>query len=212
MFGSSFGDLAFRRVRSHRTHRSRMSSTYLRSISSSSFINCALVYLPSLSFLDAYRGRPGRVLERVFRVCGRRPCTAALRTFRNVLPAISTAFRRSLLLGSERRRLLASSFCCHASFLIASMPGPAHQPCAPRGRLEGGASSAAVESMTSAMSFAMSLMQVPSGTGGSTVTISFTTWHRRVGSLIWSAVLGVSLVLSLLLRFATDLRGMRSFT
>ena len=73
----------------------------------------------------------------------------------------------------------------HAAFISASTPGPAHQPCAPRGRLERGTNSAAVESMTSAMSVAMSLMmQVPSGVGGSASTIAFATWKRRFGSVI----------------------------
>ena len=76
--------------------------------------------------------------------------TAALRTFLRYFPAIFTAFRRLLLWGSARRCLLAPSLCCHAAFISASTPGPAHQPCAPRGRLERGTKSAAVESMTSA--------------------------------------------------------------
>ena len=105
-----------------------------------------------------------------------------------------------LLWGSLRRHLLASSsLCCHAAFISASTPGPAHQPCAPRGRLERGASSAVVESMTSTMSVAMSLMQMPSGVDGSAATIAFASWHRRIGSAInrlRSAVFGVSLVLS----------------
>ena len=87
--------------------------------------------------------------------------TAALRTSRRFFPAIFTAFRRLLLLGSARRCLLASSLYCHAVFISASTPGPAHQTRAPRGRLEHGNNSAAVESMTSAMSVVMSLMQVP---------------------------------------------------
>ena len=99
--------------------------------------------------------------------------TAALRTFRRFFLAIFTAFRRLLLWGSARRCLLASSLCCHAAFISASTPGPAQQPCAPRGRLERGTKSAAVESMTSAMSVAMSLMQAPSGIGGSASTIVF---------------------------------------
>ena len=64
--------------------------------------------------------------------------------------------------------------------------------------------------MTSAISVAMSLMQVPSGIGGSASTIGFATWHRRFGSVInrlRSANFGVSLVLSLFLRFGADLRG-----
>ena len=65
-----------------------------------------------------------------------------------------------LLWGSARKCLLAFSLCCHAAFISASTPGPAHKPCAPRGRLERVANSAAVEIMTSAMSLTMSLMQV----------------------------------------------------
>ena len=86
--------------------------------------------------------------------------------------------------GFARRGLLASFLCCHAAFISASTPGPAHQPCAPRGCSERSTKSAAVESMTSVMSVAMSLMQVPSGIGGSASTIVFATWHRRCGSVI----------------------------
>ena len=64
-----------------------------------------------------------------------------------VFPAIFTTFRRMLVWGSARRCLLASSLCCHAAFISASTPGPAHQLCAPRGRSERGTSSAAVERM-----------------------------------------------------------------
>ena len=60
-------------------------------------------------------------------------------------PAIFTAFRRLLLWGSARKCLLASSLCCQAAFVSASTSGPAHQPCAPRGRLERGTNSAPVE-------------------------------------------------------------------
>ena len=66
----------------------------------------------------------------------------------------------------------------------------------------------------SAMAVAMlQIMRLPSGIGGSVAT--FVTWHRRFGSAInrlRSAVLGVSLVLSLPLRFCADLYGMRIFT
>ena len=55
-----------------------------------------------------------------------------------VFPAIFTTFRRLLLWVSARRFLLASSRCCHAAFISASIPGPAHQPYAPCGRLERG--------------------------------------------------------------------------
>ena len=132
--------------------------------------------------------------------------TAALRTFRRFFPAIFC----------EVLRVSVSShpLCCHDAFISASTPGPAHQPCAPRSRLERGTNSAAGESMTSAMSVAMSPIQVPSGIGGSASTIAFATWHRRFGSVInrsRSASFGVSLVLSLFLRFGADLRGMRTF-
>ena len=131
-----------------------------------------------------------------------------------VSPAIFTAFRRLLVWGSARRYLVASSLCCHAAFISSFTPGPAHQPCAPRGRLERGTNLAAVESMTSAMSVAMSLMQVPSGIGGRASTIAFAIWNRKLGSVInrlRSASFGVSLVLSVFLRFGADLRGMRTF-
>ena len=136
-----------------------------------------------------------------------KPSTAALRTFRRFFPVISTAFRRLLWWGSARRCLLASSLCCHAAFISASKPGPAHQPCAPRGRLERGTNSA--------VSVAMSLMmQLPSGIGGSASTIAFATWHRSFGSVInrlRSASFGVSLALPFFLRFGADLHGMRTF-
>ena len=57
-------------------------------------------------------------------------------------------------------------------------------------------------------------MQVPSGIGGGASTIAFATWNRRFGSVInrlRSASFGVSLVLSLFLRFGADLCGMRTF-
>ena len=121
----------------------------------------------------------------------------------NVFPAIFTAFRRFLLWGSARRCLLASSLFCHAA--------SAHQPCAPRRRLERGTNSTAVEIMTSSMSVAMSLMQVPSGIDGSASTIAFVTWHRRFGSAInrlRSASFAVSFILTFFFWFCADLRGM----
>ena len=69
-----------------------------------------------------------------------------------------------------------------------------------------------VESITLAMSVALSLMQVSSRIGFSASTIAFATWHRRFGSVInrlRSTSFGVSLVLSLFLRFGADLRGMQ---
>ena len=116
--------------------------------------------------------------------------------------------------GSARRFFLASSLYVYAAFISASISGSAYQLCAPRGRLERGTNPAAVESMTSAMSVAMSLIQVLSGIGGSASNIAFATWYRRFGSvvnLLRSASFRVSLVLSLFLRFGTDLRGMRTF-
>ena len=101
------------------------------------------------------------------------------------LPNVFSSHLHSLLnvaaWGSARRVLLASSLCCHAAFISASTSVPAHQPCAPCGRLERGTDSAAVESMTSAMSVAMPLMQVPSGIGGIASTVAFATWRRRFG-------------------------------
>ena len=67
-----------------------------------------------------------------------------------------------------------------------------------------------MESMTSTMSVAMSLLQAPSGIGGSATTIAFATWYQRFESAInrlRSTVFGVSLALSLFLRFGADLRG-----
>ena len=46
MFGSSLGDSALRRVWNHRTHRSRMSSTFLRRTPFSSGVRRAAVSLP----------------------------------------------------------------------------------------------------------------------------------------------------------------------
>ena len=129
---------------------------------------------------------------------------ASSRMFQMVLPAIFTAFRRLRLWGFARRCLLVSSFDCHAAFIPIPTPGPAQN-----GRSERGASSAAVESMTAAMSVATSLMQVPSGIGGHATTIVFATWYRRFGPAInhlRSAVSGVSLALSLFVRFVALMR------
>ena len=83
---------------------------------------------------------------------------------RRILIAFFTAFRRSLLWGSGRRRVFTSSLCCHVALISSSTPGSTYKSCAPREGLEHVASSAAVESMTPAMSVVMSLMQVvPSG-------------------------------------------------
>ena len=101
----------------------------------------------------------------------------SLRTFCRVFQPSSRPFEgcwcEVLRVGSPSPPL-----CCHAAFISASTPGSAHEPCAPRGRLKRDAGSAAVESMTSAMSVTMSVMQVPSGIGGSAATIAFASWHR----------------------------------
>ena len=167
--GSSLGDLALRRVWNHRTHRSRMSSTSLRGTPFS-----------SLTYVELQSCFPSRFI--VIR-CLYKPAWSPPRQFADEVPkeaqhgslahlpkefpAIFTAFRRLLLWDSARRVLLASSLCCHAALISAFTLGPAHQPCAPFGRLEGRNDSAAVESMMSTMSVAISLMQVPSGIGGS---------------------------------------------
>ena len=67
--------------------------------------------------------------------------------------------------------------------------------------------------MTSAMSAAISPMQVPLGVGGSAALVALAMWRRRFGSAITrcrSAVLGVAVVLSLLILFGADLPGMRT--
>ena len=219
MFGSSLGDLALRSVWNLRTHRSRMSSTSFRRTP-----------LLSLTYAELRSGFPSRfivlkVLVEAGLVAFSSACfefakevpkdaqRGSLAHLPKFFPAIFTAFRKLLLWGSARRCLLASSLYCHAAFPSASTPGPAHQTCAPRGRLERDTNSATVESMKSAMSVAMSLIQVPSGIGGSASTVASATWHRRFGSVInrlRSASLGVSLVLSLFLRFGANLRGMRT--
>ena len=45
-----------------------------------------------------------------------------------VFPAIFTTFGRLLLWGSARRCLLASSLCCHAAFISASIRAPRTNP------------------------------------------------------------------------------------
>ena len=165
MFGSSLGDLALRRVWNHRTHRSRMSSTSLRRTPS-----CGLASLPGSLTQGTCRSRLGRLLDCVFRLANEVPNEAqhgSLAHLPKILSSIFTAFRRLLLWGSARRCLLAFSPCCHAEFISISTLGPAHQQYAPRGRLERGTNSAIVKSMTSAMSLAMPLMQVPSEFGSS---------------------------------------------
>ena len=178
MFGSSLGDLALRRVWDHRTHRSRMSSTSLRRTPFSSLAYAELRSRFASRFIvlrclqkPAWSPSRGRVSS-LRTKSQKKLSTAALRTFRSFFPAIFTAFQRLLLWGSACRCLLASSLCCHVAFISASTPGPAHQPCAPRGRLERGTSSAEVESMTSAMSVAMSQTQMTPGIGGSASTIT----------------------------------------
>ena len=222
MFGSSLVDLALRRVWNHQTHRSRMSSTSLSKFAVLVFyIRRAVVSLP-------FQVHRLQVLIEASLIAFPNACfklfadegleKAQHGSLAN-LPKIFaihlsfTAFRWLVLWGFSHRRLLASSLGCHAAFISASTPGPAHQLRAPRGRLECGASSAAMESMTSAMGVTTSLMQVPSGIGGSVATIAFAVWNRRFGSAInrlRPAVVGVSLVLYLL-RFVADLRRMRNF-
>ena len=153
----------------------------------------------------------------VVRVCGRSPKISSARQ-RCAPSKICSSHLHGLskvaAVGFCEWYLLTPSLCCHAAFIPASTPGPAHQPCAPRGCLEGGTSSAAVESTTSTMLVRVSLMQVPSGISGSAPIIAFVTWHRRFGSVInhlRSARIGVSLVLSLFLRAGADPRGMRTF-
>ena len=139
---------------------------------------------------------------------------ATSQTFRRLFSASFTAFRRLLLRGSARRRLIALSICCHAAFISTFTLGSAHQLCTPHGRLECAASSSAVESMTSDTSVVVPLTQLPSGIGGSAALIAFGTSRQRLGSVInrWrSPVLKVSLKLSLLLRFDADLREMQTF-
>ena len=102
----------------------------------------------------------------------------------NIFSSHLYGLSKVVLWGSARRRLLASPLCCHAAFISASTPGLVHQLCAPRGGLERGTNSAAIEIMRSTMSVAMSLMQVPSGIDESAATIVFATWHQRYGSVI----------------------------
>ena len=61
---------------------------------------------------------------------------ASLANLPKVFPGFFMVFQRLLLWDSARRYLLASSLSCYAAFISASTPGPAHQPCAPRGCLE----------------------------------------------------------------------------
>ena len=60
------------------------------------------------SYLDAFRGRPGCLLERMFRVCGQSPGSSSarqpFRTFRSFFTAIFMAFRR-LLWGASKVRI-----------------------------------------------------------------------------------------------------------
>ena len=121
--------------------------------------------------------------------------------------------------------------CCCCGILRVGAPPPSVAPCrvhlslhtgprAPtlcsaRALGERGASSAAVESMASAMSVAMSLMQVPLGIGGKCVNHRVRNLASKVRvshqPRLRSAVYVVSVVLSLFLRFGADLRGTRTF-
>ena len=67
MVGSSFGNFASTRVWNHRTHRSQMSSTSVRSIPFSSLMYAELLAsLLSSSSSGVSRNRPDRLPERVF--------------------------------------------------------------------------------------------------------------------------------------------------
>ena len=151
----------------------------------------------------------------MLRVCGRNPRRRSARQPRKPpddRSRHSTVFQMLLLLGWVHRRLFISLFCCYTAFISASAPEPANQACAPRGRLERGARSVAVEGMTSVMSVAILLMQVPSGIGVSAAIIAFVNRHQMFGSAInrlGSTVFG-SFVLSPYLRLRADLHGKRT--
>ena len=70
--------------------------------------SCGLASLLSSLFLDVCRGRLETLLERVFRVCGRRSRRSSERQPWEPSEDFCTAFQRLLLWGSGRRRLLAS--------------------------------------------------------------------------------------------------------
>ena len=195
--------------RNHRTHRSRMRSTYSRSITMFTFS-----YLTYTKLRSRFPSRSivFRCLHVAFwtRLSGlrtkvqRRLRTAVFQAYWRFVPVIFTSFWRLLLYDSTRTRLLASSLCCHASFISASTPGPGHQPYAPRRRIEHGASLTTEENITSAMSMVTSLLQVPSRIDGTAAIIAFANWHRKFGLVI-------NHLRSQLFRFGANLRGMGTF-
>ena len=154
MFGSRFG------VLNHRTHRSRIRSTSLRSMPSSSLMYTKLLpCVPSTSSpFDACRDRPDHLLELVLEVRGQRPRGSSARQPSEPSKASCQQSSRPFegFCCFARRHLLASFLYCHGAFISVSMPRPAHQTCATRARLQRGVSSTAVESMMSVMLMAMS--------------------------------------------------------
>ena len=133
--------------------------------------------------------------------------TTALGTFQKPVPAISAAFRRLLLLGSARGHIFISSRCCNAFSFHPRARAPS-----PHGRLERGASLVAEESLTSTMSVAISLVQMPSRIGGNAATIAISTSQRTFGSatIYLGSVMFGSLVLFIFLLFRADLHRMRT--
>ena len=172
MFGSSFGDLVLRRVLNHRTHCSRSRLTFAMRMPSSSLMYAEVwsrfpYKLPSL---DVCRSRSGLPVKCVLRCCGRSHRVNSGRSLGN-LPKTKSIHLHGL------SKVVVVGFCAwapfhivsllhHTSFTSAFAPGPAHQPCTAHGRLERNASLVAVGSLTTAMSVAMLLMQVPSMIGG----------------------------------------------
>ena len=135
MSGINLGDLALRRVRNHRTLRLQMSSTSLRSTPFSFLTYAELRSRFPFGFVVLIKVlvEAGLVAfsSACFEFADEIPEEAqhgSLAHLRSFFPAIFTAFRRLLLWGSARRCLLTSSLCCHAAFISASTPGPAHQP------------------------------------------------------------------------------------
>ena len=152
MLGSSFGDFALRRVWNHRTHCSRMSSTSLRRTPFSSSTYAKL----QCRFLSRFIVEAGLVAFSCafIEFADEVPKEAQHGSLAH-LPKVCSSHLHGLskiaAVGFCVWCLLTPSLCCHAAFIPASTPGPAHQPCASSGCLEGGTNSAAVESMTSTM-------------------------------------------------------------
>ena len=130
MFGSRFG------VLNHRTHRSRISSTSLRSMPSSSLMYTKLLpCVPSRSLpFDACRGRPDHLLQLVLEVCGRRPRGSSARQPSEPSKASCQQSSRPFedCYCFARGHLLAALRYCHGAFISVSTPRPAHQTCATR--------------------------------------------------------------------------------